>query len=85
MASNSSKTLPFLVLSIVIVTLFAESYYEIEIDLESLIPVLIPIGIGGVAISSIKKAAEARKSLPKPIEDLIQKEIAKIIEKGRSL
>ena len=85
MASNSSKSLPFLVLAIVIGTMAAEVYYEIQIDLQEILPLLIIIGIGGAAKVAVEKAAEARKSLPKPIEDLVKKELEKLIEKGKSI
>ena len=84
MASNSSKALPFLVILIVSLAMVAEVYYQVDIDLETLLPFFIAIGITGGAKAAIQKAAEARKSFPKPIEDLVKRELEKIIEKGRT-
>lgn len=78
MASKSSKSLPFLVLAIVITTLFAESYFEIEIDLESFLPVLIPLGVTGAGLAAVKAAAEAKKQIPKEILEGINNKIDSI-------
>jgi len=79
--SSKSKSLPFIVLAIVALSLAAEVYYEIEIDLAQVMPVLIAIGIGGAAKKAIEKAAEARKAIPANFEELIKKEIAKVLPK----
>lgn len=79
--NSKSKSLPFLVLTIVALTLLAEVYYQIEIDLNEIMPVLIAIGVAGAAKKAVEKAAEARKAIPKDIENLIKKEIEKVIPK----
>ena len=75
MASKTSKSIPLLVLAILIVTLMAESYFEIDIDLESYIAVLIPLGITGAGLSAVKSAAEAKKQIPKEIIEEINKKL----------
>lgn len=72
MTSNSSKAIPYIVLLILITTIFAEGYFGIDIDLESYIPILIPMGLGGAGLAAIKAASEARKKVPTEIEDLIK-------------
>ena len=73
--SKSSKTLPFIVLGILAVTLLAESYYDTDIDLESYLPLLVAIGIGGAAKSAIQKAAKAKNELNQEIKDAIKTEV----------
>ncbi len=73
--SKSSKTLPFIVLGILAVTLLAESYYDTDIDLESYLPLLVAIGIGGAAKSAIQKAAKAKNKLNQEIKDAIKTEV----------
>ena len=65
MTSKSSKTLPFIVLGIVVVTIVAEQAYGINIDLESYLPLLVAIGIGGAAKSAITRAATAKTEVDK--------------------
>ena len=77
MTSNSSKAIPFVVISIVVLTISAEVYYDTEIDLEAFLPLLVPLGIGGAAKAAIENAAQARKALPKNSEDIIREEIKK--------
>ena len=79
MTSNSSRTLPFIVLSIVVVTLVIEEVYDTNIDLESYLPLLIAIGIGGAAKSAITKAAQAKNEIEKlklveEIKELLEKQ-----------
>lgn len=65
MTAKSSRILPFIVLGIVIVTLAAEEVYDTQIDLESYLPLLVAIGIGGAAKSAITKAAVAKSEVDK--------------------
>ena len=80
MTSNSSKSIPFLVLAIVIAAIVAEGLLEIKVDLETYIPILAPMGVGGAALASVKAAAVARKQIPADIEALIK---AKLDEIGK--
>ena len=63
MASNSSKAIPYLVLLIVVATISAEVYLDTEIDLESYLPLLIPLGIGGAVIKSVQVASRVKDGL----------------------
>lgn len=78
MTSKSSKSLPFLVLAIVIGSLFAESYFSIDIDLETFMPLLIPLGVTGAGLAAVKAAATARKQIPADIEALIKSKIEEL-------
>lgn len=79
MTAKSSRTLPFIVLGILACTLIAEQVYMIEIDLESYLPLLVAIGIGGAAKSAITRAATAKSEVDKlklaeTIKELLKKE-----------
>lgn len=65
MTAKSSRTLPFIVLAIVVTTLIAEEVYAINIDLEAYLPLLVAIGIGGAAKSAITNAAVAKSEVDK--------------------
>ena len=81
MTSVSSRALPFIVMAILAGTIGLEAAYDIDIDLESYLPLLVAVGIGGAAKSAITKAAQARSTIPSNIEDKIKEEIRKIIPK----
>ena len=77
--SKSSKTLPFIVLGILVATLLAESYYETEIDLEAYLPLLVAIGVGGAAKSAIQKAAKAKNAMTDDMKKIVKEEVQKVI------
>jgi hypothetical protein len=69
MASNTSKALPFIVLAVAI----ALSIYQAEtgkvVPLETLIPILAPIGVAGAVKSAIEKVAEAKKVTDQAVKE----------------
>ena len=77
MASKSSKALPYLVLAVVVLSLVGEVALDTEIDLESYIPLLMALGLGGAGLSAVKKASEARKQLPAELESYLKSSIQK--------
>ena len=79
MASTLSRLIPLAVLGIVALSIFAEVQYGVKINLESFLPLLVPLGIGGLGKSIFDQAVAARKALPSDIEDLIKSEIAKAL------
>ena len=81
MASNSSKAIPYVVLVILALTLVGEATFEIDIDLETYIPLLVAMGLGGAGLSAVKKASEARKQLPKEVESLVVSKLKDVLNK----
>lgn len=65
MTAKSSRTIPFIVLGIVVATLIVEEVYDRDIDLEAYLPLLVALGIAGAAKSAITKAAVAKSELDK--------------------
>jgi hypothetical protein len=84
MTSTSSKAIPFIVLAIVAVTFIAEAVYDIDIDLESMVPILAPLGVAGAAKTAIENAGAVRKALPENIRKIIQDEAKKGIDSVKS-
>ena len=78
MTSTSSKFLPFFATLIVLGALATEAFYGVDVNLETAIPFLMAIGLGGAGLKAVERAAQARKEIPKDIQDLIKSEIAKI-------
>ena len=63
MTSNTTKAIPFLVILLVAGTLSVETACSCEIDLESYLPLLSAMGLGGVPYTLIKKSIEAKKAI----------------------
>lgn len=64
MTKTSSRVIPFIVIAIVVAAL----WYEAEnpgqrIDIESYMPILVALGVGGAAKSAIQRAADAHKGI----------------------
>jgi len=78
MTSNSSKSLPFIVLAIVGLVFVVEAAYEIDINLEEVAPILTAIGVGGAAKAAIERAGSVRKAIPDNIKEIIRKEADKL-------
>lgn len=65
MTAKSSRTLPFIVLGILVVTLIMEEVFTVDIKLEEYLPLLVAIGVGGAAKSAITRAATAKSEVDK--------------------
>lgn len=77
---NSSRTLPFIVLGILVATLLAESFYETEIDLEAYLPLLVAVGVGGAAKSAITRAAKAKNEMTEETKKYIDQAVKRLKE-----
>ena len=64
MTQPYNQAIPFIVLAIVGATFIAEAAYDVDIDLESLVPILAPLGVAGAAKAAIENAGSIRKALP---------------------
>jgi len=83
MASSSSKAMPYAVLLTAIGMVAGEAYYDIEIDLDTLIPVLIPLGLGGAGLSAVKSISAAKTAVASnDTKKIIAEEMRKIKNKA---
>ena len=55
MTSTPSKSLSFIVLGIVFALFVTEAWYNVDIDVEQFMPVLVAIGVGGFAKILLRK------------------------------
>jgi hypothetical protein len=63
MSNQTTKLIPVFVIMLVMGTLGAETYCSCDIDLESYLPLLTALGLGGIPLSIIKKSIEAKKTI----------------------
>lgn len=84
MTSTSSKVLPFLAILIMFGAILFEGYYGIELDLQTLVPIVVTLGGAGAAKAAIEKAAEVRKAIPPQIQSIIDEELKKLVDKIKS-
>lgn len=61
--SNSSKSIPFVVIALVAFTLMGEYFCECTIDLETYLPLLISLGLAGVPLKVVRDAISAKKAI----------------------
>lgn len=69
MASTSSKALPFIVLAIAFGLAIYESESGKSVPLETIIPLLVAVGVAGVPLAAVKKIAEAKVGAKKAVEE----------------
>ena len=67
-----------MVLTLTFAAISVEGYYDIEIDLEPYMPLLITMGIGGSAIKIAKQVNEAKQKIPQEIQSSIREEVSKL-------
>jgi len=61
--NTTLKLMPIYVLLMVTATIGIEIYCECNVDLESYLPLLTAIGLGGIPLSIVKKSIEAKKEI----------------------
>ena len=81
MTQPYNQALPFIAIGIVGLVLLAEVAYDIEIDIEAYMPVLVAIGVGGAAKTAIERAGALKKAIPQEIQKIIKDEIRKNLPK----
>lgn len=81
MTSSTSKSIPFIVMAIAGVAFAVEAAYDIELDLEALIPILAPMGVAGAAKAMVQNASAIRKAMPEEIKKIIQDEMGRVVPK----
>lgn len=63
MSSKTTKTIPFLVILLVAGVLAGENACDCNIDLESYMPLLTAMGLGGIPLTIVKRAIDAKKAI----------------------
>ena len=70
MASNSSKTLPFIVLAIAVSLAVYETETGRDVPLEDIIGLLAAVGVAGVPLAIGKKVLEVKGLAKKSVEGI---------------
>ena len=73
--------IPFIVLAIVVGSIFVEQYYDIEINLEELAIILAPLGVAGAAKAAIENAGRFKTMIPANIKNILDHEVNEILRK----
>lgn len=87
MASNTSKSIPFLTIGFMGIMVFSKPLLGIEIDaatLQTVITALVPATFAGAAKSAIGKAAAARRAIPKELEEAMIAKMRDSLGAGRT-
>ena len=75
MASKTTKSIPLMTFALVALSVGAKIVFNIDVDLETLIPILSIFAGGGVVYSAVKKASSIRQQIPQDIIDLLRNKI----------
>jgi len=78
----TTKLMPIIVLAIVIISLVAETAYNIEINLDEYMPILVALGVAGAAKVAIERAGQVKTKMPQNIKNLIDHETKEVLRKA---
>ncbi len=81
---QKNHSLPFIVLALAVGMVAYEGYADVEIDVETIMPLLVAVGIGGAAKKTIEKAFAAKASLPQFVKDQVRAEVEKLSKNNRT-
>ena len=83
MTAKSSRTIPFVVLALVIGMIVGEEFCDCDITVHLENPAVMSLlgafGLGGAAKSAVGKAVAARRAIPKEIEDAITARVREVV------
>lgn len=75
--AKKNHSLPFIVLALAVGMVAYEGYTDTELDVETLMPLLIAVGVGGAVKKTVEKAFAAKASLPSSVKEQIRDEVRK--------
>ena len=81
---KKNHSLPFIVIAVAVIMVAYEGHTGVEIDVETIMPLLVAIGIGGAAKKAVEKAFATKDALPESFKNAIKAEVEKINPKGIS-
>ena len=85
MTSKTSKSIPLIVLIATFSLIAIEGYLGLDFGLESFMPLLMAMGLGGGAIKVAKEVTAMKKSIPVETQTAIRAEVSKIMKKDHNL
>ena len=75
--AKKNHSLPFIVIALAVGMVAYEGYTDTELDVETIMPLLIAVGLGGAVKKTVEKAFAAKASLPSSVKEQIRDEIRK--------
>lgn len=81
---KKNHSLPFIVIALAVSMVVIDGFTAAELDIQTIMPLLVAIGIGGAAKKTVEKAFAARDSLPKFVKEQIKTEVEKLSKKTSS-
>ena len=61
---KKNHSLPFIVIAVAVIMVVCEGIFPIELDIQTIMPLLVAIGIGGAAKKAVEKAFATKDALP---------------------
>ena len=75
--AKKNHSLPFIVIALAVGMVAYEGYTDTELDVETLMPLLIAVGLGGAVKKTVEKAFAAKAALPQAAKEGIRAETNK--------
>ena len=75
--AKKNHSLPFIVIALAVGMVAYEGYTDTELDVETIMPLLIAVGLGGAVKKTVEKAFAAKASLPSSVKEQIRNEVRK--------
>ena len=81
---KKNHSLPFIVIAVAVGMVAYEGYAGVEIDVETVMPLLVAIGLGGAAKKTVEKVFATKDSLPAFVKEQIEAEVKKVTSLNKS-
>ena len=81
---KKNHSLPFIVIALAVIMVVIEGCTEFELDIQTVMPLLIAVGVGGAVKKTVENAFAAKDSLPKFVKEQIKTEVEKLSKKTSS-
>ena len=78
---KKNHSLPFIVIAVAVIMVVCEGIFPIELDIQTIMPLLVAIGIGGAAKKAVEKAFAAKDALPESFKNAVKAEVEKLSSK----
>ena len=78
---KKNHSLPFIVIAVAVIMVAYEGIEEVELDIETIMPLLVAIGIGGAAKKAVEKAFATKDALPESFKNAVKAEVEKLTPK----
>ena len=78
---KKNHSLPFIAIAVAVGMVVYEGHANVELDIQTIMPLLVAVGVGGAVKKTVEKAFAAKATLPKSFKDAVKAEVEKLTPK----